>query len=148
MESLNNEHIWDKCFVHCSDVVPSLEVERYGQYVCDNRQGANCLLFVHCGEVVHSSEKRFHCSRKHTRHSPSSPPRRAGVVCVRPLCQRATMPWTTSRTVWTTSMRPQHTGVRPVAATSLDQPWWVTSQSLLSLVEHMLCMDVFESMKS
>ena len=31
VEPLNNGHIWDECFVHCLEVVPSPEVEMYGQ---------------------------------------------------------------------------------------------------------------------
>ena len=31
MEPLNNGHGGDEHFVHCSEVVPSLEVEMYGQ---------------------------------------------------------------------------------------------------------------------
>ena len=49
MEPLNNGHIGDEHFVHCSEVVPSSEVEMYGQ--CKGR-GKQC---VHCREVVHSS---------------------------------------------------------------------------------------------
>ena len=30
---LNNGHIGDMSFVHCSEVVPSSEVEMYGQYI-------------------------------------------------------------------------------------------------------------------
>ena len=33
VEPLNNGYIEDECFVHCSDVVPSSEVEMYGQYI-------------------------------------------------------------------------------------------------------------------
>ena len=29
----NNGHVGDECFVHCSEVVPSSEVEMYGQYI-------------------------------------------------------------------------------------------------------------------
>ena len=50
VEPLNNGHIWDEHFVHCSEVVPSSEVEMYGQYIGRGKQ------FVHCREVVHSSE--------------------------------------------------------------------------------------------
>ena len=32
VEPLNSGHFRDKCFVHCSEVVPSSEVEMYGQY--------------------------------------------------------------------------------------------------------------------
>ena len=30
-ETLNNGHVGDECFVHCSDVVPG--VEMYGRYI-------------------------------------------------------------------------------------------------------------------
>ena len=43
VEPLNNGHIGDEHFVHCSEVVPSSEVEMYGQY---NRQGVNSLSIV------------------------------------------------------------------------------------------------------
>ena len=43
-EPPNNEHIGDEHFVHYSEVVPSSEVDIYGE---------QC---VHCREVVHSSE--------------------------------------------------------------------------------------------
>ena len=33
VEPPNNGHIGDEHFVHCSEVVPSSEVEMYGQYV-------------------------------------------------------------------------------------------------------------------
>ena len=33
MEPLNNGHVWDKCFAHCSEVVPSSEVEMHRQYI-------------------------------------------------------------------------------------------------------------------
>ena len=49
MEPPNNGHIGDKHCVHCSEVVPSSEVEMYGQQ-------AGGEQFVHCREVVHSSE--------------------------------------------------------------------------------------------
>ena len=48
MELPNNGHIGDEHFVHCSEAVPSLEVEMY--------IGAGGEQFVHCREVVHSSE--------------------------------------------------------------------------------------------
>ena len=48
MEPPHNGQVWDEHFVHCSEVVPSLEVEIYGQ--------AGGELCVHCREVVHSSE--------------------------------------------------------------------------------------------
>ena len=33
VEPPNNGHLGDECFVHCSEVVPSSEVEMYGQYM-------------------------------------------------------------------------------------------------------------------
>ena len=33
VESLNNGQVGDECFVHCSEVVLSSEVEMYGQYI-------------------------------------------------------------------------------------------------------------------
>ena len=33
VEPLNNGHIGDEHFVHCSEVVPLSEVEMYGQYI-------------------------------------------------------------------------------------------------------------------
>ena len=50
MIALNKRHVSDKYFIHCSEVVPSSEVEMYGQYI---GRGEQC---VHCREVVHSSE--------------------------------------------------------------------------------------------
>ena len=45
MEPLNNGHIGDKHFVHCSEVVPSSDSIR--------ARGEQC---VYCREVVHSTE--------------------------------------------------------------------------------------------
>ena len=50
MEPLNNGHGGDEHFVHCSEVVPSSEVEMYGQLMAGGKQ------FVHCREVVLLSE--------------------------------------------------------------------------------------------
>ena len=51
MEPPNNGHvIGDDHFVHCSEVVPSSEVEMYGQLMEGGKQ------FVHCREVVLLSE--------------------------------------------------------------------------------------------
>ena len=33
VEPLSNGHVWDEHFVHCSEIVPSSEVEMYGQYI-------------------------------------------------------------------------------------------------------------------
>ena len=33
VEPLNNGHVGDEHFVHCSEVVPSSEIEMYGQYI-------------------------------------------------------------------------------------------------------------------
>ena len=46
VEPPNNGHGGDKHFVHCSEVVPSSEVEMYGQLMTGGKQ------FVHCREVV------------------------------------------------------------------------------------------------
>ena len=46
MEPPNNGHVGDEHFVHCSEVVPSSEVEMYGQLMAGGKQ------FVHCREVV------------------------------------------------------------------------------------------------
>ena len=50
VEPLNNGHGGDEHFVHCSEVVPSSEVEMYGQLMEGGKQ------FVHCREVVLLSE--------------------------------------------------------------------------------------------
>ena len=50
VEPLNNGHGGDEHFVHCSEVVPSSEVEMYGQLMAGGKQ------FVHCREVVLLSE--------------------------------------------------------------------------------------------
>ena len=75
MEPLNNGHVGDERFVHCSEVVPSSEVEMYIQ-VGDKQ-------FVHCGEVVHSSEcplsHRFHCIKFGT-------PLKRDIVLMAPMC--------------------------------------------------------------
>ena len=56
MEPPNNGHVWDECFVHYSEVVPSLEVLTCIQLLAGGTQ------FVHCREVVRSSDyRRFHC---------------------------------------------------------------------------------------
>ena len=47
MEPPNNGHGGDEHFVHCSEVVPSLEVEMYGQLMAGGKQ-----FFFHCREVV------------------------------------------------------------------------------------------------
>ena len=60
VEPPNNGHVGDEHFVHCSEVVPSSEVEMYG-----HRGRGGGKQFVHCREVVHSSEcplyQRLHC---------------------------------------------------------------------------------------
>ena len=33
VEPPNNGQVGDECFVHCSEVVPSSEVEMYGQHI-------------------------------------------------------------------------------------------------------------------
>ena len=50
MEPLNNGHVGDERFVHYSEVVPSSEVLTCIQLLAVGTQ------FVHCREVVHSSE--------------------------------------------------------------------------------------------
>ena len=50
VEPPNNGHVGDEHFVHCSEVVPSSEVEMYGQLMAGGKQ------FVHCREVVLLSE--------------------------------------------------------------------------------------------
>ena len=42
MEPPNNGHVWDEDFVHCSEVVPPLEIEMYGQHI--GRGRAVCPL--------------------------------------------------------------------------------------------------------
>ena len=49
-EPPNNGHIGDECFVHYSEVVPSSEVLTCIQLLAGGTQ------FVHCREVVRSSE--------------------------------------------------------------------------------------------
>ena len=57
----NNGQVGDKHFVHhCSEVVPSLEIEMYGQY---NRQGANGVSIVGRLFTLQSVHyQRFHCT--------------------------------------------------------------------------------------
>ena len=31
--TVEHSHVGDECFVHCSEVVPSSDVEMYGQYI-------------------------------------------------------------------------------------------------------------------
>ena len=50
VEPLNNGHVGDECFVHNSEVVPSSEVLTCIQLLAGGTQ------FVHCREVVRSSE--------------------------------------------------------------------------------------------
>ena len=50
VEPPNNGHVGDEHFVHCLEVVPSSEVEMYGQLMEGGKQ------FVHCREVVLLSE--------------------------------------------------------------------------------------------
>ena len=50
VEPPNNGHVGDEHFVHRSEVVPSSEVEMYGQLKVGGKQ------FVHCREVVLLSE--------------------------------------------------------------------------------------------
>ena len=59
VEPPNNGHVGDECFVHYSEFVPSSEVLTCIQLLAGGTQ------FVHCREVVHSSEcplsEVFHC---------------------------------------------------------------------------------------
>ena len=50
VEPPNNGHVGDECFVHYSEVVPSLEVLSYIQLLAGGTQ------FIRCREVVRSSE--------------------------------------------------------------------------------------------
>ena len=50
VEPPNNGHVGDECFVHYSEVVPSSEVLACIQLLAGGTQ------FVHCREVVRSSE--------------------------------------------------------------------------------------------
>ena len=70
MEALNG-HVGDEHFVHCLEVVPSSEVEMYGQY----RQGANSVSIVGRLSTIQSVHYwRFHCivhrSNRETRFGP------------------------------------------------------------------------------
>ena len=44
MEPPNNGHVGDEHFVHCSEVVPSSEVEMYGQLMEGGKQFGGCPL--------------------------------------------------------------------------------------------------------
>ena len=62
VEPLNNGHVGDEHFVHCSEVVPLSEVEMYGQLMEGSKQ------FVHCREVVLYRSvhyRRFYCTCIH-----------------------------------------------------------------------------------
>ena len=56
VEPLNNGHIWDECFVHCSEVVPSSEVYRNVRTLY--RQGVNSLAIV--GHSLYSTVFLLH----------------------------------------------------------------------------------------
>ena len=59
VEPPNHGCIRDKHFVHCSEVVPSSEVEIYGQH----RQGANRVSIVGRLSTLQSVHyQRFHCT--------------------------------------------------------------------------------------
>ena len=51
VEPLNNGHVGGEHFVHCSEVVPSSEVEMYGQLMAGGKQFIGgftvYLLFLH-----------------------------------------------------------------------------------------------------
>ena len=72
MEPLNNGHVGDECFVHFSEVVPSLEVRTI------YRQGTNALSIVGMLSTLWCIHyQRFHCCCVQTSHGcrscPSSP---------------------------------------------------------------------------
>ena len=54
----------DECFVHCSEVVPSLEVEMYGQYIGSIVGRLSAIRSVHCW--------RFHYTRESLSVGPGS----------------------------------------------------------------------------
>ena len=56
VEPLNNGHIWDECFVHCSEVVPSSEVYRNVWTIY--RQWVNSLSIV--GHSLYSTVFLLH----------------------------------------------------------------------------------------
>ena len=59
MEPPNNGQVGDERFVHCSEVVPSSEVEMYGQYI---GRGVNSLSIVGRLSTLQSVHyQRFHC---------------------------------------------------------------------------------------
>ena len=59
VEPPNNGHGGDEHFVHCSEVVPSLEVEMYGQLM----EGASSLSIVGRLSSYRSVHyQRFYCS--------------------------------------------------------------------------------------
>ena len=65
VEPPNNGHVGDEHFVHCLEVVPSSEVEMYGQYIGRGRTVCplygGCLLFgvsIIRGSTVLSQQTR------------------------------------------------------------------------------------------
>ena len=63
VEPPNNGHVWDECFVNCSEVVPnSLEVEMYGQYIGRGVNSAPIVGRLSTPQSVHY--QRFHCKIK------------------------------------------------------------------------------------
>ena len=59
VERLNNGHVGEKHFVHCLEVVPSSEVEMYGQYI---GRGKTIVGRLSTLQSVHY--QRFHCIRE------------------------------------------------------------------------------------
>ena len=59
MEPLNP--VRDECFVHCSEVVPSLKVEMYGQYI---GWGSGMSIVGRLSTIRSVHYWRFHCTRK------------------------------------------------------------------------------------
>ena len=64
VEPSNKGQVWDECFVHCSEVVPSSEVEMYGQYI---GRGVNSVSIV--GRL--STVQGVHCIRGSTLDYPN-----------------------------------------------------------------------------
>ena len=56
VEPLNNGHGGDEHFVHCSEVVPSSEVEMYGQLMAGGKQFGRLSSY----QSVHY--RRFYCT--------------------------------------------------------------------------------------
>ena len=61
MEPLNNGHVGDECFVHCSEVVHSSEVEMYGPIYSRRVNSLSIVGRLSTPKSVH--HRRFHCTR-------------------------------------------------------------------------------------